>query len=63
MSRHQEIPRYRNGVKLITNAQIAMMEQRGLDYDDEMTAKEASDAITEDVELSPHPFSDDAFAG
>jgi hypothetical protein len=47
--------------KPITDRQLQIMEERHIPSSHTMTRGEASDAITEDLEMSPHPFSEDAF--
>lgn len=47
----------------ITQAQIDFMESREIGWHDDMTRGEASDAISEELETTPHPFSEEAFEG
>ncbi len=47
-------------MKLITTKQIDLMEQLGIPWNETMTRQEASDLITEAIETSEHPFSEDA---
>lgn len=47
----------------ITQAQIDFMESHEIEWRDDMTRGEASDAISEEIETAPHPFSEEAFEG
>jgi hypothetical protein len=44
-----------------TSKQEEIMDQLHIPYDENMTRGEASDAIAEELENSPHPFSEEAF--
>lgn len=47
----------------ITRKQIDLMQERGIAFDCAMTRGESSDAISEDLEDSPHIFSEEAVQG
>ncbi len=45
----------------MTKRQIDLMDEMNIPHDPSMTRGEASDAISEEIETSPHPFSEEAF--
>lgn len=45
----------------VTKKQEVVMDELHIPFDPNMTRGEASDAITEELENAPHPFSEEAF--